>query len=61
MPIKNKEGKPQSHFRGSRQSMKKEDEVEADGKLKGERSRSTYLVFWSLGSVLNQIESRRKE
>ena len=53
-----KEGKAQNHFRGSRDSEKKEDE---EGKLKGERSRSTYLVFWSLGSALNQTESRRKE
>ena len=55
---KKKEGKARIHFRGSRDSEKKEDE---EGKLKGDRSRSTYLVFWSLGSVLNQTESRRRE
>ena len=58
---KKNEGKPRNHFRGSRESKKKEDEVEVDGKLKGERSRSTDLVFSSIGSALNQTESRRKE
>ena len=48
---KKKEGKARKHFCGSRDSEKKEDE---EGKLKGERSRSTYLVFWSLGSALKQ-------
>ena len=38
---KKKEGKARSHFRGSRDSEKKADEEEEDGKLKGERSRST--------------------
>ena len=58
---KKKEGKARNHFHGSRGLEKKEDEEEEDGKLKGERSRSTYLVFWSLGSALKQTESRRKQ
>ena len=58
MPRKKKQGKARNHFRGSRDLEKKEDE---EGKLKGERSRSTYLVFWSLGYALKQTESRRKQ
>ena len=57
---KKKRRESSNHFRGSRDSEKKEDEEEEDGELKGERSRSTYLVFWSLGPALNQIESRTK-
>ena len=61
MSRKKKEGKARNQFRCSRDSKKKEDEEEEDGKLKAERSRSTYLVFWSLGSALKQTESRRKQ
>ena len=58
---KKKEGKARNQFRCSRDAEKKEDEEEKDGKLKAERSRSTYLGFWSLGSALNQTESTRED
>ena len=53
MPRKKKR-KARNHFNGSRVSEKEEDEEEEDGKLKGERSRGTYMVMWNLGFVLKK-------
>jgi len=53
-PKKKMERKARNHFHGCRDTEQKEDEEEEDGKFKGERSRSTYVVVWSLGFALNK-------